>query len=207
MRDFAPPVSTTWTTRTMPANIQQRPEPIALGNQPLTLEWVLGQLIADGLVTAENAKPLQQVSTARKKPVHPLLVIAEKKWPDPEKHSKPLTLERLTEWLAAKTDIEYRHIDPFKIEFSNNGGAWATLANNLPADDRSYNFTVPSVTAGNILLRLIRSGDTVQIAHPVSIMEIPRRWLGSVVFIGPPVCCRDRRRYAGPGLPAPGAGA
>ena len=120
----------------MPANIQQRPEPIALGNQPLTLEWVLGQLIADGLVTAENAKPLQQVSTARKKPVHPLLVIAEKKWPDPEKHSKPLTLERLTEWLAAKTDIEYRHIDPFKIEFASVtkliSNAYATRFRILP---------------------------------------------------------------------------
>ena len=97
---------------------------------------MLGQLIADGLVTAENAKPLQQVSTARKKPVHPLLVIAEKKWPDPEKHSKPLTLERLTEWLAAKTDIEYRHIDPFKIEFASVtkliSNAYATRFRILP---------------------------------------------------------------------------
>ena len=120
----------------MPAKIQQPADTIALGNQPLTLEWMLGQLIADGLVTAENAKPLQQVSAARKKPVHPLLVIAEKKWPDPEKHSKPLTLERLTEWLATKTDIEYRHIDPFKIEFASVtkliSNAYATRFRILP---------------------------------------------------------------------------
>ena len=102
----------------MPANIQHRTDNIARGDRLLTLEWVLQQLIADGVVTADNAKPLQQVSKARNSASHPLLIISEQKWPDPQKKNKPLTLERLTEWLAEKTEIDYRHIDPFKIDFA-----------------------------------------------------------------------------------------
>src|SRR5207245_463339 len=32
---------------------------------------------------------------------------------------KPLALEPLTEWLAKRVDMEYRHIDPLKIDFSS----------------------------------------------------------------------------------------
>ena len=103
----------------MPANIQHRTDNLTRADRALTLEWVLEQLVADGIVTAENAKPLQQVTTARSTASHPLLIVADKKWPDPEKRNKPLTPERLTEWLAAKTEIEYRHIDPFKIDFAS----------------------------------------------------------------------------------------
>jgi general secretion pathway protein E len=103
----------------MPANIQHRTDNLTRVDRALTLEWVLEQLVADGIVPAENAKPLQQVTTARSTASHPLLIVADKKWPDPEKRNKPLTLERLTEWLAAKTGIEYRHIDPFKIDFAS----------------------------------------------------------------------------------------
>ena len=69
-------------------------------DRTLTLEWVLQHLVKDGLVSADLAKPLQQAVQARKNASHPLVVIAEQKWPDPQKRNKPLTLERLTEWLA-----------------------------------------------------------------------------------------------------------
>ncbi len=103
----------------MSAKMPLRKDDTQVGDHPLTLEWVLQQLVKDGVVSAESAKPLQQVSQARKNASHPLLIVADQKWPDPQKHNKPLTLERLTEWLAQKTGIAYRHIDPFKIDFAS----------------------------------------------------------------------------------------
>ncbi len=103
----------------MPAQTQQIAENVPQKEQRLTLDWVLSELVRDGLVPAEIAKPLQQAQKARKESTkHPLLVIAEQKWNDPQAPKKLLTLERLTEWLAQKVRMPYKHIDPFKIDFA-----------------------------------------------------------------------------------------
>jgi len=102
----------------MPAQIQPLPDNPARKEQRLTIEWVLSELVRDGLVPAELAKPLQQAQKARKTAVHPLVVIADQKWKDPQAANKTLTLERLTEWLAQKSGLPYQHIDPFKIDFA-----------------------------------------------------------------------------------------
>ena len=103
----------------MPVQIQQHSsdDPKRSG-QRLTLDWVLSELVTDGLVPADVAKPLQQAQKARKATLHPLIVVADQKWKDPESANKSLTLERLTEWLAQKAGLPYRHIDPFKIDFA-----------------------------------------------------------------------------------------
>ena len=102
----------------MPAPIQHRPDTARRDDQLLTLEWVLSELVKDGLVSADLAKPIQKAAQGRKTTTHPLVVIADQKWKDPQSAKKPLTLERLTEWLAHKTGLPYRHIDPFKIDFA-----------------------------------------------------------------------------------------
>ena len=103
----------------MSSQVQQRlPDGPNRSGQRLTLDWVLSELVSDALVPAELAKPLQQVQKARKAAVHPLIVVADQKWKDPQSANKTLTLERLTEWLAQKAGLPYQHIDPFKIDFA-----------------------------------------------------------------------------------------
>ncbi|MGA8054689.1 MAG: GspE/PulE family protein, partial [Burkholderiales bacterium] len=51
--------------------------------------------------------------------IHPLVALAEQKWRHPKPPHLPLTLEYLTEWYAPKVGLEYRHIDPLKIDFAS----------------------------------------------------------------------------------------
>lgn len=47
----------------------------------------------------------------------------------------------------------------FTIEFSsNNGVSWATIANNVAATERLYNWRVPSTVTGSALIRVSRNG-------------------------------------------------
>jgi general secretion pathway protein E len=87
-------------------------------DQPLTLQRVLEDLVADGLVPKEIADRLVSDRRAARADVHPLVVIADQKWKDPRSPKKTLHLEALTEWLAERSGLPYMHIDPFKIDFA-----------------------------------------------------------------------------------------
>ena len=87
-------------------------------DQPLTLQSVLSDLAADGLVPRETADRLVSDRRSARGDVHPLVVVADQKWKDPRNPKKLLHLEALTEWLAARAGLPYLHIDPFKIDFA-----------------------------------------------------------------------------------------
>ena len=84
----------------------------------LTIAEVLGLLVNDGLVEKADAEALVAESRLKRLVVHPLGVIAEQKWKSLQPPHRPLDLEALGEWLAAKVDLEYFHIDPLKIDFT-----------------------------------------------------------------------------------------
>ncbi len=84
----------------------------------LTLAEVLDMMLADGLVTAEDATALRTERKLHGDRIHPLVVIAEQKWRNPKLPARLLNLEVLTEWLAGKVGLAYMHIDPLKIDFS-----------------------------------------------------------------------------------------
>ncbi|MFN8836500.1 MAG: GspE/PulE family protein [Betaproteobacteria bacterium] len=84
----------------------------------LTLRELLDDLVADGLVPAVIADELATRHAGRRSEVHPLVLLADQKWPDPRNAKKLLSLESLTEWLAGKVGLPYLHIDPFKIDFA-----------------------------------------------------------------------------------------
>ena len=86
--------------------------------QRLALRELLDDLAADGLVPATTAGELSVRHAQHRSEVHPLVLIAEQKWPDPRRPNKLLHLEALTEWLAGKVGLPYLHIDPFKIDFA-----------------------------------------------------------------------------------------
>ncbi len=84
----------------------------------LTLDGVLADLVADKLVSQEDADKLINDRRINRGKAHPLVVIAEQKFKDPHQPKKALHLEVLTQWLAEKVHLPYLHIDPFKIDFA-----------------------------------------------------------------------------------------
>ena len=87
-----------------------------LNQNRLTLAGVLKWLLQDGLIAAETAKNLTK--NHRSSHAHPLLMIGEQKWPNLLAPGKTLGVEQLTEWLAARSNLPYFHIDPLKLNFS-----------------------------------------------------------------------------------------
>ena len=83
----------------------------------LTLEEVLEELVADGIVTAADAEKLGQARRYYRGDSHPLTQVAEQKWKSGVS-GRPLTLDVLSEWLAVKSGLPYRHIDPLRIDFA-----------------------------------------------------------------------------------------
>ena len=84
----------------------------------LTLEGVLADLVADRLVSKEDADRLIADRRVNRAEHHPLVVVSEQKLKDPRNPRKLLHLEMLSEWLAGKVGLPYLHVDPFKIDFA-----------------------------------------------------------------------------------------
>ena len=90
-----------------------------LPDKKLTLEFLVTDLVADNLVPKDTADKLIALRrNMRSTDLHPLIILADQKWKDPRNPKKLLTLEVLTEWLAAKAGLPYLHIDPFMIDFA-----------------------------------------------------------------------------------------
>ncbi|MBU1425836.1 MAG: GspE/PulE family protein [Gammaproteobacteria bacterium] len=85
----------------------------------LKLAELLDLLVADGIVGKEEADDLVAEHRLRRHDDHPLIVIAGKSWKSKVAPYRIQTLDVLTEWLAKQVGMEYFHIDPLKIDFSN----------------------------------------------------------------------------------------
>jgi general secretion pathway protein E len=124
----------------------------ALAQQPsrterrLTLDGVVADLIADGLVPQETGEKLRRDRRLSRTDAHPLVVVAEQKWRDPRNPKKTLHVEVLTQWLADRARLPYMHIDPFKIDFATvtkvMSNAYATRFKILPIE----------VTSGEVVI-------------------------------------------------------
>ena len=87
--------------------------------QKLTLEFLLRWLVRDDMTPPEEAEKL--LKRYRGEHVHPLVVIGEQKWRNGLPPNKLLTVEFLTEWLAAHLGMTYIHIDPLQLNFAGIG--------------------------------------------------------------------------------------
>jgi general secretion pathway protein E len=85
----------------------------------LTLEFLLRWLVRDDMLAADEAEKL--LKRYRGEHVHPLVVIGEQKWRNRLPPNKLLTVEFLTEWLAAHVGMAYLHIDPLQLNFGGIG--------------------------------------------------------------------------------------
>jgi general secretion pathway protein E len=101
----------------VPVATPRRSSRLPLGRR-LELDKVLLPLIEDGLITAADAARAKaaQRDARTATDVHPLVLIANLKLGNPQRPGAELTLERLTEWLAAETGLAYLRIDPTRVD-------------------------------------------------------------------------------------------
>ncbi|MCU7960486.1 MAG: GspE/PulE family protein, partial [gamma proteobacterium symbiont of Bathyaustriella thionipta] len=101
----------------MSTNDDFKKAPPALPGQLLDIEFLVHGLYENGLITQVEANDLIQLfgfSARDEKGKYPILWLAERKLKD--KQGKPLTTERLVQWLADYVDLPYYRIDPLKID-------------------------------------------------------------------------------------------
>jgi len=84
----------------------------------LSITEYLDWLVEDKMVSVEDADRMKKERRYYRGAQHPLSIIADQKWKNQQPPNKPLALETLTEWMAKRVGMEYRHIDPLKIDFS-----------------------------------------------------------------------------------------
>jgi general secretion pathway protein E len=84
-------------------------------DRKLSLREVLNDLVADGLLLAEQAAAVRgkELGSAS---VHPLVVAAGCDFDNAKSPGKKLDLESLVQWLAARNSLPYHHIDPLTID-------------------------------------------------------------------------------------------
>lgn len=87
----------------------------------LELDEMLAALVVDGYLLAEDAKQVRMGARAGRSTVelHPLVLIANAKLPNKREPGRPLSLEGLTEWLAAHAGLDYLKIDPMRINVAS----------------------------------------------------------------------------------------
>jgi len=111
----------------------------------IALGEVLDALVAEDMVEREAADKLRSESRLRKAGEHPLAMVAAQNWKS-LKGGKLLSLELLSEWMAAKAGLEYFHVDPLKIDFTRVGElmsiTYATRFSILPVERSNREVTI-----------------------------------------------------------------
>ncbi|MGV3655814.1 MAG: GspE/PulE family protein [Noviherbaspirillum sp.] len=118
-------------------------------SRPLDLQQVFGWLLADGIVGPADAKALynkargiQNSATA----MHPLTALAQCKLQSARPPHRLLTLDALTEWMAAKAGLPFLRIDPLKIDFTRvadvMSATYAARFNILPVELTQAELTI-----------------------------------------------------------------
>ncbi len=94
----------------------RKPNPGGAAASGIDDDYILRELVADGLLSEERRRLWTAVSDGKAQSKHVLVRLAEREWPDERHPGQILTLETLTEWLAAKCGLPYVRIDPLRID-------------------------------------------------------------------------------------------
>ena len=85
--------------------------------QACTLDVILERLVSQDIVEQEKASMISTLVSAQdRKNLHPLEIIAHRQWPNKSKPQQLLTLDFLTDWLAAESGQTRYHFDPLKMD-------------------------------------------------------------------------------------------
>jgi general secretion pathway protein E len=91
----------------------------AAANPPaLTLDWLLNEMVKEGLIPRAAVATLTVPPPQRKDGAkqHPLVIVAAQEWPDRRAQGRKLSLEILTQWLAHRARLPYVRIDPLALD-------------------------------------------------------------------------------------------
>ena len=112
----------------------------------LTLPEVTDALVAEGLISADDAEKFKQERRYFKGDAHPLTIIAEQRWKSIKPPHRVLDLDSLTQWLAKWCGLDYLHIDPLKINFAAVTGimtsTYATRFRILPVEVKPHEVVI-----------------------------------------------------------------
>ncbi len=147
----------------------------------LTLGEITAALVSDGLLSAQDVQAIGQTGPSKDRgDTHPLVVIAGRNFKSAGKPHKPLSLEFLTSWLADRSGIPYRRIDPLNIDIASVSSivsyAYASRQKILPlsvsVDAVEFATCEPYVTSWiDELGRLLRKRIVPVIVNPVDIVR------------------------------------
>lgn len=105
--------------------------------KPLNFVELLEWLVKDKIITQEEALRVRKnahLESVKKK--HPLVFLAGQNLKSASAAFKILTMEVLLQWLSKRVGIDYFHIDPLKIDFTQIGnvmsGSYASRLKILP---------------------------------------------------------------------------
>jgi general secretion pathway protein E len=148
-------------------------------NHWLTVQETLTQLAEDELITQQDAIKVASVARATAGTNrHPLVIIANQKIPSVKPPHNPLSLEKITYWLAGKADLPYFRIDPLKIDVATVTGlishAYAVRYRILPVAVRGniavFATSEPYLTEWQLeLQRLLNKTIERVVANPLDI--------------------------------------
>ena len=94
------------------------PLPVAIAAGRLQFSNVVAALLGDGLVAAHDQERIRFSAQGARNAseVHPLVLLSNLKLAAAPPATGELALERLTEWLAARTNTPYLRIDPTRVD-------------------------------------------------------------------------------------------
>ncbi|HKJ52311.1 MAG TPA: GspE/PulE family protein [Gammaproteobacteria bacterium] len=85
-----------------------------------TLEGILEQLVSQDMVEQEKASMIASLVSAQdRKSLHPLEIIASRQWTNKASPEQILSLNVLTDWLAAESGQTRYHFDPLKMDVAS----------------------------------------------------------------------------------------
>ena len=115
----------------------------------LTVAEIAGLLVADGIIVKPDADALIAESRLKRLTGHPLAIVADQKWKSLLPPNRQLTLDDLSEWMAARVGLEYYHIDPLKIDFTAvtdvMSSAYATRFGILPVQVNANEVVIATI--------------------------------------------------------------
>jgi len=86
-------------------------------NKINSLEEILERLVAQDIVEQDKASMVSSlVSKEDRASMHPIELIAHRRWTNKSRPEQVLTLEVLTDWLARESGLERHHFDPLKMD-------------------------------------------------------------------------------------------
>ncbi len=150
----------------------------------LDLSQIFTWLLADGIIQKAEAKAFYNQAQAIQKnasmAMHPLTVVAQCKLTAATPPNRLLTLDWLTEWMAAKVNLPFYRIDPLKIDFTRvadvMSASYAARFNILPIEMTENDVVIATAEPFHVdwqaeIAKLTRRPVRLVVANPLDIAQ------------------------------------